>query len=253
MKNDSSGRRNIYLCIFNQLEIDKEKFILIILLLHSKYYEYSHLYKKNNFAWLPPPPQMNKKSHGKFIFPPLYLSRSLLLLSDSSSLSFLFFFVFCFFVFFFSTNSPAICLIADMAECKVLKLSSHLAPSPFRHLSLHQPARLHQQASSTPASLQSDYSIRLVIITCLPHTYPALINVVYNICNSPPPFHQPSLDPRTCWSPQSVSIVVVMLVIIVSLVVITIASQCVQQQSHSWISNQHRRPISPSTSLTIEF
>lgn len=199
------------------------------------------------------PPQ-RKTSHVNLHHP-----ISLALLSKSSFstlLSYHFYFIFfcfCFFVFFFSTNSPAICLIADMAECKVLKLSSHLAPSPpYRHLSPHRLAPLHPRPSSTQTSQPLDNSsILLVIITCLPHTHPALINVVCNTTNSPPPFHQPSLDPRR--SHQSVSIVVVMLVIIMSLVVITIASTCVQPQSHLWISNQHRRPISPSTSSTIGF
>ncbi|CRL01084.1 CLUMA_CG014204, isoform B [Clunio marinus] len=88
-----------------------------------------------------------------------------------------------------------------MAECKVLKLSSHLASSQlFRHLSHRQLARSHQQANS------SLLDITLVIITCLPHIHhPAVLNVV---CNSPP-FRLPSLDPRICWNHQLVSIAVV--------------------------------------------
>lgn len=133
-----------------------------------------------------------------------------------------------------------------MAECKVLKLSSHLAPSSLL-INHHQPALSHQRPSSTQTCWHS--SILLVIITCLPHT-PASTNAAH-INNRPPPFHLPPLDP--CWSHQLVSLVVVMLVIIMSLVVITTASRCARLPSHSWTSNQHRRPTWLSTSLKIEF
>ena len=156
------------------------------------------------------------------------------------------FFCFLFFVFFFSTNSPAICIVADMAECKVLKLSSHLAPSsPYRHLSHHQQAQLHQRLSSTQASDNCSSTRLVTIIICLPHTHPALLNLTLN---SPLSYRQP----LSCWNLHLVSIVVV-LVIIMSLVVITTALPCVQQQLHLWTSSQHRKHILPNTSSKTEF
>lgn len=155
------------------------------------------------------------------------------------------------FCLFFSTNFPAICLLSDMAECKVLKFSSHLAhqkPQLFQLHSSHRlAAQLHQRVKSTLQESNSTSTTPWLINTiCLPQSHPTNVTTHNKLIINYPPQQQQQqtqiLDPPIFYWNQSVSIVVV-LVIIMSLVVIKIASQCVLQPSHLWISSQRRKLI----------
>jgi hypothetical protein len=185
----------------------------------------------------------NPLPKNKFILPNVKLN-------SKQIISHIFLLLFC---LFFSTNFPAICLLSDMAECKVLKFSSHLAHQKPQLFQLHSSHRLaaqsHQRVKSTLQESNITTTPWLINITCLPQSHPT--NVTHNkIINYPPQQHQQPLsqqqtqilDPLISFWNQLVSIVVV-LVIIMSLVVIKIASQCVLQQSHLWISSQRRKLI----------
>lgn len=146
------------------------------------------------------------------------------------------------------------CLFADMAECKVLKLSSLLElPLLYPHPKLHPTAQSPRRPSSARTQLLSHNNLPLVIVICLPHTRLTLTSVVSSIRSSPLVQRPPSWDPHTCWTHQSMSIVVIILVIAMSQAAITTASPSVQRRLLSSTSNQLQKPISRSIDLTIEF
>lgn len=155
----------------------------------------------------------------------------------------------CYCLLFFNESLPPICLFSDMAECKVLKFSSHPAqreprPSYQPHNSHHQAAQLHQRPRSASqesiqqaaeAASSTNNNSNKINTTCLPQSHP-------NVNHNNPPGHQQEQQHTVC-SNQSVSIAVV-LVIIMSLVVIkTASSQCAQRLSHLSISSQRQRLI----------
>jgi hypothetical protein len=162
--------------------------------------------------------------------------------------------------------SPRNCLIADMAECKVLKLLHRVASlyhhhhqhhRYHHHTHRHHRQQLHQQPSLEIVSSKVRATLLLQVIICLP--YRTTITIITTSSSTSTiiiiKVRQPTLDrTQQILERPLVSIVVVMLVIM-SLVVI---KYCQRQLAsvlplHSWILSRRQRLIWPSTNLTIAF
>jgi hypothetical protein len=122
-----------------------------------------------------------------------------------------------------------------MAECKVLKLS-HRAQQPPQFHHRHQPQQLRVIKE-------------MLLIICLPQFITTTTTIINQISQS-----RPTLDQLTATTAIARWICHLVVVIIMSLVVIKWQARLVfARQLHLWISSQHRKLTSPSTSSMIEF